>query len=117
MEFQSTYPSRGTTDAVVVQGDTLCISIHIPLAGYDSKNSQNFYFILLNIRLYYLFTLYFLCKVKEEIGFGMFLYTFSGANLPHFLCMLMVRTRPFYKINVSSAEIPLFTPRCSTFVL
>ena len=37
-EFQSTYPSRGTTDQGDGGGHTETISIHIPLAGYDVRD-------------------------------------------------------------------------------
>ena len=35
--FQSTRPSRGATEKIVVGGDAMLVSIHAPLAGRDRQ--------------------------------------------------------------------------------
>ena len=37
MAFLSTYPVRGTTVVFLLEGLTVCISIHVPRAGYDGQ--------------------------------------------------------------------------------
>ena len=39
-EFQSTLPLRGATPVFPFSYSSICISIHAPLAGSDSKNTQ-----------------------------------------------------------------------------
>ena len=47
--FQSTRPSRGATDTGARQLETLCISIHAPLAGRDRDKYQPDFFLYISI--------------------------------------------------------------------
>ena len=134
--FQSTFPAKGTTlDSANARIDVddfnprspqrerripvhykrdVVISIHVPRKGNDSNFYQFCLYVFmqqLHVFIFSHLSLY-LNSLSLYLNY-IFLCTFLGANLQHFLCATMVRT---YKIRGWSTSIPWSTPMCSTLV-
>lgn len=112
--FQSTFPVKGTTADRTGISVVSEISIHVPRKGNDSKFYQFCLYVFmqqLHVFIFSHLSLY-LNSLSLYLNY-IFLCTFLGANLQHFLCATMVRT---YKIRGWSTSIPWSTPMCSTLV-
>lgn len=113
--FRSTLPARGATQLFSGKVILQPISIHAPARGATAilaKNFSHFLFTFPNSSPILHFNYHcFMAIPFDPPFFHTLLCTFSGANLPGFLCELQVRTRIFLTESRLSAFSPVISDR------